>query len=321
MRRIFLVILVVGWGLGSIWGQAIGQRTIVNEEQSPIVYIQLAGARAAEIGTRTAAIQLLGSGRHRLETVAPNGMWRVGTDPTTLVGYFVGGQAAVGYRLFVVELGRGDRPITISRRNLLATTTGETVGLAPWELPERAEPVLVDGNAIEWQDVDPLLRLAYFATPKRIEDGTNGSELRASQAQLWNRGGTAVITMSSAAGAQAWYVAIRTRNDISDGTAYHLRVYERRSESSVPIAEFSALVDAESGPVVLSRADGSVSLAGEYALSQDFIEIEIDRRVLEGLVDNVFRSNASFDIASSRRMESRSERFSHGTVLFSDVTR
>lgn len=295
-------------------------RTLVNEENAPFVYLVLAGARAGEIETREAALELLRTNRRRLETVAPTGMWRIGSGVQTLVGYYAGGETTLGYRLMIKETSRGESPVYVSRVDLIHSTGGETVGIAPWELPERGEPVLLDGDAIEWREVDPLLQFSRYFEPLRVEDGSTGSEVDIDDSLLWRRGGTMVRSVRSVVGARYWYLELETETAIANGTGYLFRVFSSRDEAA-PSAEVVALIDGTSGPVVVRNGDGSITLAGEYTQNDRTIEIAVLRTVLESVAENLFASDASFDVATTRRMETRSERFTLGTVYFREIPR
>lgn len=320
MKRMLigLIILLITSALASTQDQE--HRTLVNGESAPFVYAVLPGAQAATIETRETAIQLLSSNRRRLETVAPEGMWRLDEGVQTLVGYYAGGETVLGYRLIIKETQPGVAPVIVSRADLIRGTGGESVGIAPWELPVRAEPVLLDGDSIEWQEVDPLLQFSRYFVPSRIEDTATGAILSQESATMWRRGGTGVRTLKSVVGARYWYLSIETSEEIADGTGYVFRLFETRDEPT-PRADVVVLVDGRSGPVALRGADGQVVLAGEYVRNARDLEIEISRVGLESEIANPFDSNASFDLATTRRVDAGTERFSLGTVYFRDILR
>lgn len=320
MKRILIGLIAIPILVGAAWTQDLGPRTLINGENAPLVYLALDGSQSDRISSREAAIELLRTNRRRLETVAPGGMWRIEDGPRTLVGYYSGGSSVVGYRLLIKETGTGSNPITVNREDIIRSTTGESVGLAPWELPERPEPVLVDGDPIEWQGIDPILQFSRYFTPSRIEDAATGDLLEEENAVLWRRAGTGIRTVKSVAGARYWYVAIETANAIGDGTGYVLRVFGDR-ENAAPLGELVILVDGASGPVVFRAGDGTVDLIGEYVRNDRIIEAGVRRIELESLVENLFDSPASFDVATTRRVDTRMERFSIGTAYFRDVVR
>ena len=320
MKRTLIGLTILILVVVTVHSQELGGRTLVNGETAPLVFVSLRGAQADRIETRDAAIALLRENRRRLETVAPGGMWRVDSAAQTLVGYYSGGAAVLGYRLLIKEFGTGTNPVTVDRGDLIRGTGGETVGLAPWELPERPEPVLVDGDTIEWQEIDPLLQYSRYFTPHRIEDAATGTPITEDEATMWRRSGTALRTLKSVAGARYWYVAIETTEAIADGTGYVLRVYDNR-DAAGPMGEVVILIDGTSGPVILRGADGTTQLTGEYVRNERVLEVEMRRVDLESFVENVFDSEASFDVATTRRVDTRAERYSIGTVYFRDVVR
>lgn len=320
MKRTLIGSVVLMVCIGTVTSQDLGSRTLINGENAPLVYLSLTGTQADLIASRESAIELLRTNRRRLETVAPGGMWRIGDGPQTILGYYSGGASVLGYQLLIRAIGGGTNPVTVNRQDLIRGAAGETVGLAPWELPDRSEPVLVDGDPVEWQEIEPLLQFSRFFTPSRIEDAAAGTEITMDDASLWRRSGTAIRTVKSIAGARSWYLAIEASEEIGDGTAYLFRIYGDRDDPA-PLGELVVLIDGGSGPVVLRDVAGATRLVGEYARTDRTLEVEVRRPDIELTIENVFDSSASFDVATTRRVDTRAERFSIGTAYFRDVVR
>jgi hypothetical protein len=218
------------------------------------------------------------------------------------------------------DIAAGASPVTVTVADLIRDSGGRTVGIAPWDIPQRGEPVLLDGDLIEWQGIEPLLHRAGGGQPRRIEDAANGVEISFDEARLWTRGGTGVRTVRSIAGSRGWYLALETDTRIAGGTAYHLSIYETRLDTE-PVGVFTALIDGPSGPVALSLRDRSVALAGQYTYDESALEIEIERSALESILEEPFSSEASFDLASARRIDARMERFTIGSVALREILR
>ena len=295
-------------------------RTLLNNERAPFVYVVLSPDRAVVPQSEGSVTRALQHGQNNLRVVAPEGMVPIGVEEGILVGYFAGPASGLSYRAVVVPLAAGEAPVTIDRSRIVRV--GSTaLQLSPWELPAWPEPVIVDGIAADWENERPAASFGGTDIPVRLELASLGQPLSMDESVFWRMGGTAVRRVYTIDGTDRWFVAIRTEGPILNNTGYHLRLVK---ESTPPqtVVEFSLLVDGRSGPVVFRPGVDSIGSVepirwvGQYALHDNFLELEIDRTVVRSLLRETGlpgNGAVTVDFSGSHRTPSRSERFILGS--------
>lgn len=296
-----------------------GARTLLNEERAPFVFALIPADRLLVPQSESSVARALRSAQSDLRVVAPEGMVPLGTSEGILVGYFDGPASGLSRRAVVIPLARGDAPVRVDRSSIVRV--GETaMQLPPWELPSWPEPVMIDGLAADWEAEEPVATYATGDIPLRVELASRGERLEPEDSIFWRMGGTAVRHVYVLDGRDRWFVALRAEGPILNNTGYHVRVV-LENDTRETLLEFSLLVDGRSGPVVYRPREGDLEplrWAGQYALHDSFLEMEIDRALLRtylreaGALDG---RAVSVDFAGSHRTSSRAERFTLGSFL------
>ncbi|TVR70418.1 MAG: hypothetical protein EA427_05890 [Spirochaetaceae bacterium] len=300
-----------------------GVRTLINGERAPFLFAVIPPDRLVVPQSESSVARALQHARNDLRLVAPEGMVPIGIDEGILVGYFDGPASGLSLRAVVIPLGADESPVTVDRSRIIRVG-GTAMQLPPWEIPSWSEPVMVDGLASDWEEERPVA--AYGATdlPVRLEQASQGERLDPEESFFWRMGGTAVRRVYLLDGRDRWFVALRTDGPILNNTGYHLRVVTEE-EPRKTILEFSLLVDGRSGPVVYRVIRGTevpglepapMRWAGQYALHDNFLEMEIDRALLRRYLrdaDALGENTVTLDFAGSHRTTSRAEHFVLGS--------
>lgn len=292
-------------------------RTLVNGEQAPFLYTVVPPDHPVvpQSAQSIADAFRLDDGGH-LALAASGGMVPFPYRTGTLVGYFGGPPSALQHRVVVLPLTESDAPVRIDR-SVTVRIGGDPLRLSPGDLPSWQEPVMIDGVASDWDDADPVFEFGADDQPRRVESASIGAEISADEARFWRMGGTAVRELYTIDGTRRSFLALRAHGPILNNTGYHVR-FVKEGSTRETIQEFSVLVDGNSGPVVYRHDnDGTVRWVGQYALRGNFLELEVDRPLVQEIIGDALGTGnhrVTFDFATSHRSSARSERFTLGIV-------
>lgn len=292
-----------------------GDRTLVNEERSPFVFVVLPANYSVVPQSVSSITGALTRARDNLRIVAPEGMLPVSPEQGTLVGYYAGSASALSFRAVVIPLPTGRNPVKVNRSQIVRIG-GTAVQLSQWDLPAYPEPVVPDGLDDEWSEESPILTFPAHSIPERVEDLSHGVAIEPEESVFWRMGGTMARRVYSIDGTGYWFVAVRSRGPILNNTGYHFRVVTDETPRQI-IGEFSVLVDGRSGPVVYREPTRPIQWVGQYAFYDDFVEIQISKKsVRESLLGKGGRAEsevAHIEFSASHRSLNRAERFSLGS--------
>lgn len=312
-------------------------RTLINGERLLFGFIFLPhqAVEGKDLSLEEDILILLRDHRDSLRMVAPEGMVPVSGQPGVLLGYFAGDSSAVSFRVARIDLEAGSLPVRVDRSQLVQTTGGRRLHLSPWDIPAWPEAIFPDGLDDDWEDISPIRSFSSIFLPPQVElrsgralsfqegadredagqerddqEGIDQARILAgsddiASARFWRLGGTMVRHVYSHVGRDSWFLALRTEEQILDNTGYHFRLS--------PEAELVVLVDGRSGPVVYRRRGESPRWAGQYALNNRFLEIQLDRDLLGQALEQATRGETEplreISLITSHRTPSRVERF------------
>lgn len=281
-------------------------RTVVNGEPAPLLFRFLSSPASIAEAAAADLVAMLQSEPAELVLVPPQGLWQLPANGGTIVGYFAGGPSGVSYRVVRRDVTGGIEPVVINRDDL-AVVNGRSVTMTPWQLPDLPDSILVDGDSLDWEGIEPELRFGSLFRPSRIEHAVTGEEISLSEAQFWGTGGTRLFDLRMYRGVDSLYVAVQSYQDFGDGTALHLRVFDDRAEAM--LGEAVAVFDGPGGIVVIRRPGGRVTLAGRYARRGRFTEFDVRYDALAELIDGSVPRPVTLDLASSIGIGERIEQF------------
>ncbi len=299
-------------------------RTVVNPERDPLIYVFVPQEQLPEefaerdTSPGAAAIAfLLREYQESLDILPPGGMWRVPQERGILAGYFLpkrGADIAGQYRFVSMVLAAGGDTILVVPAS--GSIVGSTTRLKQHQLPERNEPVLLDGRPEDWSGTD-FARILVTAEPRRVEIAGTGREVPVIHARHWRSGGTGILRIGQVVSERRLYVSITTSEPIVRDTYYYFRLFQgdnpKKTKGDVIIP-----VSGSSGPVLFRGVDGSLVAVGQYALQGNFLEGEIRREYVSQFFADGRTDIESVDVAVGTGRDFDREIYTLITISFGE---
>ncbi|MFP4373407.1 MAG: hypothetical protein ACLFPO_03680 [Spirochaetaceae bacterium] len=239
-------------------------------------------------------------------------------------GALLGAFVSPGRDTHPVVLNRDfeDGYVTVSRAQTLSDG-GQAVTVED-ALVRRAfagEPVIIDNDFVDWDDVAPAASFSRAGAPtEAVQTRAGETRTRAVEDSLyWGKAGTVVETVKLAVSSEYVYAMIETKSPIEEGAAYVLYAYDDRNRSGARYTIEIPVTDGPNGFVFLWTPDRDTPrIVGEFVREAYFLEARLDlSRVAGGSVTGV--GDLSFDFASVYSGARVSEEFFHTTLYARDI--